>query len=61
MAHPAPGDADDRDAYVSPVQQLLAQPSASLVGGPDFDPEPEVVDHGATREVGVQVHIPFAC
>lgn len=66
MAHPAAGDADDRDAFVSPVQQLLAQPSASLVGGADFDPEPDVLDHGATREIGVQVRpclcykIPFA-
>ena len=55
MPHPASGDADDREAYASPVQQMMVQPSASLVGGPDFDPEPELLDHGATREVGVQV------
>lgn len=55
MPHPASGDADDREAYAAPVQQLMPQPSASLVGGPDFDPEPEVLDHGATREIGVQV------
>lgn len=55
MPHPASGDADDREAYASPVQQMMVQPSANLVGGPDFDPEPEVLDHGATREVGIQV------
>ena len=55
MPHPASGDADDREAYAAPVQQLMPQPSANLVGGPDFDPEPEVLDHGATREIGVQV------
>ena len=55
MPHPAAGDADDRDAYASAVQQLIPQPSASLVGGPDFDPQPEVLDHGSKREIGVQV------
>ena len=53
MPHPASGDADDREAYASPVQQLM--PSVTLVGGPDFDPEAEVLDHGSTREIGVQV------
>jgi len=55
MPHPAAGDADDRDAYAAPMQPMLAQPSVSLIGGPDFDPEAEVVDNGATREIGVQV------
>ena len=55
MPHPAAGDADDRDAYAAPMQPMLAQPSASLIGGPDFDPEAEVVDNGSTREIGVQV------
>lgn len=60
MPHPASGDADDRDAYASPVQHLIPHPSANLVGGPDFDPEPEVLDHGTTREVGIQVGaLPF--
>ena len=57
MPHPASGDADDREAYASPVQQLMPQPTANLVGGPDFDPEPEVLDHGTTREIGVQVEL----
>ena len=57
MPHPAAGDADDRDAYASPMHPMMAQPSASLVGGPDFDPEPEVVEHGPTREIGVQVSL----
>lgn len=55
MPHPASGDADDREAYASSVPQMMLQPSASLVGGADFDPEAEVLDHGTTREVGVQV------
>ena len=55
MPHPAAGDADDRDAYAAPMQPMLVQPSASLIGGPDFDPEAEVVDNGSTREIGVQV------
>lgn len=57
MPHPAAGDADDRDAYASPMHPMMAQPSASLVGGPDFDPEPEVVENGPTREIGVQVSL----
>lgn len=59
MPHPASGDADDRDQYASPAQTVVAQLSASHIGGPDFDPEPEVVDHGATREIGVQVSLQF--
>ena len=58
MPHPAAGDADDRDAYAGTVQSMqpaMAQPSASLIGGPEFDAEPDVTDHGATREIGVQV------
>ena len=58
MPHPAAGDADDRDAYAGTAQSMqpaMAQPSASLIGGPEFDPEPDVNDHGATREIGVQV------
>ena len=55
MPHPALGDADDRGAYASSEQLLMAQPTASLIGGAEFDPEPEVTEGGATREVGVQV------
>ena len=58
MPHPAAGDADDRDTYAGPVQSMhaaMSQPSASLIGGPEFDAEADVTDQGATREIGVQV------
>lgn len=55
IPHPAAGDPDDREMYVAAGQPIDATPSAVLVGGPDYDAEPDVISCGATREVGVQV------
>lgn len=59
IPHPTPGDADDRDPYggaaASVLQPAETAPSSLLVGGPEYDAEPDVVESGATRDVGVQV------
>lgn len=55
IPHPTAGDTDDREAYTSAVQPADTAPSAILVGGPEYDAEPDVVDSGTTRDVGVQV------
>lgn len=55
ISHPVAGDPDDRQAFASAAQPIVTAPSAVLVGGPDYDAEPDVIDSGATREVGIQV------
>ena len=58
IPHPATGDADDREAYASAALPMDAAPSTIVVSGPEYDAEPEVIDSGATRDVGVQVSSP---
>lgn len=58
IPHPAAGDADDREAYISAALPMDAAPSTTLVSGPEYDAEPDVTDSGATRDVGVQVSSP---